>query len=356
MTDSSKPKRTAPKGFGASSSKPEPETPEIETPEDGSAFEVELDSTPTQSEIPQTEAPAVQFIQPDPQPAEDEAAQPWEEQVQAVALQLGVDHPVEVQSLESGVEFSTVTREEPVEALSYDAYPTEIQSADFSSKSVESESVESESVEPESVEPALELSSVVPSELSESNTTPTAEPVVKSEPNSPKIAEPVLKSEPIAARAPEPMAEPALSASPVVNVKMEPPMSLESSQKELEKGLDSIKDDLESAKDELETVKDKVARFLADLPENVGNFFNEYQRPLITVGLLLALLITLRVLIGLVNVLNGIPLVKPTFQAIGLGYSGWFIYRYLLRSETRQELSQKWQSFKDDVVGQSQSL
>lgn len=345
MTDPSKPKRTAPKGFGASSPKPEESPAELET--------AELE-TPEPADPEEVSPVEVQQVEPDSLPPGIETVQPLAEQSEPVLPQLRVDHQLEVQLPEVGGEFATAIREEPVEGLAYDAYPVEIQSTDF----------RLQSVEPTFVEPVLERSANVSpdqtsnetSELSESDIASAAEPVVKSDPDLPKVAEPVVKSEPIAARAPEPIVKPTPAVSPLVNIKMEPPMSLESSQKELEKGLDSIKDDLESAKDELETVKDKVVKFFADLPENTGNFFNEYQRPLITVGLLLALLITLRVLIGLVNVLNGIPLVKPTFQAIGLGYSGWFIYRYLLRSETRQELSQKWQSFKDDVVGQSQSL
>ncbi|NJO47300.1 MAG: hypothetical protein HC835_17725 [Oscillatoriales cyanobacterium RM2_1_1] len=183
------------------------------------------------------------------------------------------------------------------------------------------------------------------------------EPIVKSEPISPKSAKPVVKSEPIAARAPESPAQPvSFSRPPLTNPKTEPFISMESSNQELEKKLDSFEKNVNSTENELESIKDKVVKFFADLPENFGNFLNDYQRPLITIGLILVFLIALRVLIGLVSVLNGIPLVKPFFQAIGLGYSGWFIYRYLLQAENRRELSQKWESFKNDVVGQNQTL
>jgi hypothetical protein len=55
--------------------------------------------------------------------------------------------------------------------------------------------------------------------------------------------------------------------------------------------------------------------------------------------------VSLRVVLAVMDALNEVPLLKPTFQLIGIGYSTWFISRYLLKPSTRQELSQKWQGF-----------
>jgi hypothetical protein len=44
-------------------------------------------------------------------------------------------------------------------------------------------------------------------------------------------------------------------------------------------------------------------------------------------------------------------LVAPLFELIGLGYTAWFVYRYLLSAASRQELSQEIQALKNQVFG-----
>jgi glutamyl-tRNA synthetase len=69
------------------------------------------------------------------------------------------------------------------------------------------------------------------------------------------------------------------------------------------------------------------------------------------VGLILASIISLKVLLGVVDELNDIPLLAPTFELIGIGYTIWFVYRYLLRSSNRQQLGQEIQAIKEQVFG-----
>uniref|UniRef100_A0ACD5GQJ7 CAAD domain-containing protein n=1 Tax=Desertifilum tharense IPPAS B-1220 TaxID=1781255 RepID=A0ACD5GQJ7_9CYAN len=52
-----------------------------------------------------------------------------------------------------------------------------------------------------------------------------------------------------------------------------------------------------------------------------------------------------------VDAINDIPLLAPFFELVGIGYSAWFVYRYLRLASTRQELANKIQGLKDDVVG-----
>jgi valyl-tRNA synthetase len=96
---------------------------------------------------------------------------------------------------------------------------------------------------------------------------------------------------------------------------------------------------------------DQVAQFLSELPNQVGKFFDNYQQPIIVVGLLLVVLITFKVLLSVLSALNGIPLVKQTFESVGLGYTIWFVSRYLLRATTRQELVVATRSLKEQVLG-----
>lgn len=74
--------------------------------------------------------------------------------------------------------------------------------------------------------------------------------------------------------------------------------------------------------------------------------FSQSSRPfLISFAWVLVTLIALKILSAVVNAVNGIPLLAPLFQLIGVGYAVWFTNRYLLKRSTRQELSQKIKNF-----------
>ncbi|WP_460207910.1 CAAD domain-containing protein [Scytonema sp. NUACC21] len=96
---------------------------------------------------------------------------------------------------------------------------------------------------------------------------------------------------------------------------------------------------------------EQVSSILASLPEYLGSFFNKYKQPLISVGLIVAAIVSVRVVLAVLDALNDIPLVAPTFELIGIGYSAWFVYRYLLKASTRQELTSEIATLKSQVVG-----
>lgn len=100
---------------------------------------------------------------------------------------------------------------------------------------------------------------------------------------------------------------------------------------------------------------EKVSSFLATLPEYVGTIFNKYKQPLVVFGLIVASIVTLRVVFAILDALNDIPLVAPTFELIGIGYSAWFVYRYLLKASSRQELTSEITTLKSQVVGSEES-
>lgn len=98
-------------------------------------------------------------------------------------------------------------------------------------------------------------------------------------------------------------------------------------------------------------IKEQVISILSELPAYIGAFYEQYKSPLTVVGLIFASIISLKVLLGVVNELNDIPLLAPTFELIGIGYTVWFVYRYLLRSSNRQQLGQEIQAIKEQVFG-----
>lgn len=94
-----------------------------------------------------------------------------------------------------------------------------------------------------------------------------------------------------------------------------------------------------------------VFDFLSQLPEYTSGFVQRYQQPLIVLALLLSGIVTLKITLAVLDAINGIPLLAPVFELVGIGYTGWFVWRYLLKVETRQELSEEFTSLKGQIVG-----
>lgn len=95
----------------------------------------------------------------------------------------------------------------------------------------------------------------------------------------------------------------------------------------------------------------QVSGFLGTFPDYAGKFFNQYRQPIVTVGLIVTTVVAVKVLLAVLDSLNDIPLVAPTFELIGIAYSAWFIYRYLLKASTRQELTSEITTLKSQVIG-----
>ncbi|MEO1295108.1 MAG: CAAD domain-containing protein [Cyanobacteria bacterium J06636_16] len=107
----------------------------------------------------------------------------------------------------------------------------------------------------------------------------------------------------------------------------------------------------EDVNQQFQQLWDKASGVLANLPEYVTDFFKEYKRPLVTVGLILTAFISVKLVLALLNAINEVPLLAPTFELIGLTYTGWFAYRFLFKDANRQELSENINSLKDQILG-----
>lgn len=79
--------------------------------------------------------------------------------------------------------------------------------------------------------------------------------------------------------------------------------------------------------------------------------FQQYRQPVIAVGLAIGTVIVLKVALAILGAINEVPLLEPTFEIIGLSYSAWFIYRYLLKAESRSELVGRFNKLKSQVLG-----
>ncbi|MBN3872500.1 MULTISPECIES: CAAD domain-containing protein [unclassified Nostoc] len=96
----------------------------------------------------------------------------------------------------------------------------------------------------------------------------------------------------------------------------------------------------------------QITQFLEQLPEYLSRFFRDYKQPLITVGLILAAIVTAKVVLAVLDAINHIPLLSPLFELVGISYASWFIFRYLLNASTRQELGDEIQSLKNQLLGE----
>ena len=106
----------------------------------------------------------------------------------------------------------------------------------------------------------------------------------------------------------------------------------------------------QSATSELEALLAQASDYISF----VTDFFKSNQPTVVKVGLVIGAAVTVKVALAVVSALNEIPLLAPTFELIGIGTSGWFLYRYLLRASTREELSRDFDSLKQEVLGKSE--
>ena len=108
----------------------------------------------------------------------------------------------------------------------------------------------------------------------------------------------------------------------------------------------------EAGSPEYQELLEQVYSFLSNIPEFIGKIYGEYRQPIVTVGLIIVALVSVKLLLAILGAINEVPLLAPTFELVGMGYSGWFIYRYLLRASSRQELGSEFNTLKDQVLGQ----
>lgn len=108
----------------------------------------------------------------------------------------------------------------------------------------------------------------------------------------------------------------------------------------------------QSSDGQWQEARDQISWLLTELPERFNQIYQEYKQPITTAGIALAAIPVLVLTVALLRMINAIPLFAPTFELVGFGYTAWFVYRYLLFAEKRQELSQEYESLRERIVGQ----
>ncbi len=83
---------------------------------------------------------------------------------------------------------------------------------------------------------------------------------------------------------------------------------------------------------------------------------NSPTKPVLTLGILLTTIIVLRIITAILDTLGNLLLITPLLKLIGLGYSVWFVTRYLLNAESRQELNQVLANLREQIGLRLQSV
>ncbi len=95
------------------------------------------------------------------------------------------------------------------------------------------------------------------------------------------------------------------------------------------------------------------ANILAELPTFLGQIYANNKSAVITLGLFFGVIVGIKLTLAVLSAVNEIPLLAPTFELVGIGYTSWFVYRYLLQASTRKELTDELDSFKSEIFGQN---
>jgi CAAD domains of cyanobacterial aminoacyl-tRNA synthetase len=108
-----------------------------------------------------------------------------------------------------------------------------------------------------------------------------------------------------------------------------------------------------STTEELLQIGLQISQLLKQLPSYIKRFFEAYKSPIIIIGLILAAIVTLKLMVAVIDALNDLPLFAASFEVIGIGFVIWFVYRYLLKASTRQEIALEIQILKEQIIGKS---
>ncbi|WP_315790926.1 CAAD domain-containing protein [Fischerella sp. JS2] len=95
----------------------------------------------------------------------------------------------------------------------------------------------------------------------------------------------------------------------------------------------------------------ELTSFWQEISQNFNKFFQAYKPLLINLAWLLAAVVSVKVILAVLDAINDIPLAQPVLELVGISYTIWFVFRYLLKDSTRQELVTEIDSVKKQFLG-----
>ncbi|XP_024401345.1 protein CURVATURE THYLAKOID 1C, chloroplastic [Physcomitrium patens] len=103
---------------------------------------------------------------------------------------------------------------------------------------------------------------------------------------------------------------------------------------------------------EAEAAVDETSAAAEDFLQSLTEAWEKSDDKPAIVGLGFAGLIGLWATNGLINAIDKLPIIPDLFEIIGILFSGWFIYRYLLFKPDREELLKLIDEQKAKITGQ----
>ena len=100
----------------------------------------------------------------------------------------------------------------------------------------------------------------------------------------------------------------------------------------------------------------RIQDFFDDPFKYVKEFWQQYKSIIINLAIAIAAIFAVKVVVNIISFITSLPLLSPLFELIGFGYSAWFVYRYLLKAQTRQELSSKIEEIKQSILGTTEEI
>lgn len=91
--------------------------------------------------------------------------------------------------------------------------------------------------------------------------------------------------------------------------------------------------------------------FLSKIYDYIGEFVSDNEKLLVNLLLIFLAIVTVKVTLAILAAINDFPLLSPLFELIGLGYTAWFVYRYLWKESSREELKEEFKVLQSQVFG-----
>lgn len=107
----------------------------------------------------------------------------------------------------------------------------------------------------------------------------------------------------------------------------------------------------ESATQNWQSIQSNTKTFFEDVSSSTIAFLKNNRQLWTTLGAIFLAIISAKLLFAGLDALEDIPLVAPLLKIIGLVYLVRFVVRYLLRQRDRQELAEKIEHTKTEVLG-----
>ncbi|MEH2464320.1 CAAD domain-containing protein, partial [Nostoc sp.] len=94
----------------------------------------------------------------------------------------------------------------------------------------------------------------------------------------------------------------------------------------------------------------KISEFLGQLPKYLSRFSIEFQLPFICFTTIITAIIAVKIVLAVLDVINEVPQLNLVFELTGIGYLIWFLFRYLFKASTRQELAAQISLIQKEIV------